>query len=249
MKPYTVEAIVLRARPLDGADKLLVLFSRERGRLRALAYGAGKPTSRKRGAVQPFSHARLLLEEGRGGLSVVRQAEEISSLSHLHEDLEAMAYAGYFAELVESFTPEGEPSEGLFVALSAALRGLARPAGRDLLALAFTARTLALSGLAPCLSVCASCGADLAAPAFFSLSAGGALCPACQGGDPGALACRLGTLRTLEQLFDWPFDRLAQLQVGPVTRRELTTILLAQICFHLEREPRSLAFLHSMGTL
>ncbi|MDI6711094.1 MAG: DNA repair protein RecO [Bacillota bacterium] len=248
MKPYTVEAIVLRSKPLDGADKLLVLFSRERGRLRALAYGAGKPASRKRGAVQPFSRASILLDEGRE-LDVVRQAQEIEGMPHLHEDLEAMAFAAYFAELVESFSPEQEPNEPLFAAFLAALRGLGRAGDRGLLALAFTARVLALAGLAPLLDACAGCGAPPAADVAFSLGAGGVLCRACRGTDPGARDLPPGTLRILEHLFTWPLEHVSRLRPGAETRRELAALLLSQVRFHLEREPKSLSFLRQLGAL
>lgn len=248
MKPYTVEAIVLRSRSLDGADKLLVLFSRERGRLRALAYGAGKPASRKRGAVQPFSRTGLLLERGRE-LDVVRQAQEIEGMPHLHEDLQAMAFAAYFAELVESFSPEEEPNEALYAAFLTALRGLARPEDRDLLALAFTARVLAFAGLAPRLEACAACGAPPSPDAAFSPGAGGVLCRACRGADPGARDLPPGTLRTLEHLFTWPLERIGRLRPGTESRRELAGVLLSLVRFHLEREPKSLAFLRRLGAL
>jgi len=248
LKPYTVEAIVLRSRPLAGADRLLVLFSREKGRLRALAYGAAKPGSRKRGAVQPFCRATLLLEKGRE-LDVVRQAQEIEGMAHLHDDLEAMAFAAYFAEVVESFSPEEEPNEALYAAFLTALRGLARPDGRDLLALGFTARVLALSGLAPRLEACAGCGAEPAAGMAFSLTAGGVLCRDCRAADPGTRDLLPGTIRILEHFFTWPLERVTRLRPGAEGRRELTEIIFSLVRFQLEREPKSLAILRRLGAL
>ncbi|MBC7106531.1 MAG: DNA repair protein RecO, partial [Firmicutes bacterium] len=92
MRSYRAEGIVLRNRELAGADRLLSLYTREYGRLRAAAYGAGKPSSRKRGPVQPFTRSEFLLGSGRD-LDYVRQCTELEIFPHLRSDLESLLYA------------------------------------------------------------------------------------------------------------------------------------------------------------
>lgn len=244
MRLFNVEAIILRARALREADRLLVLLSRERGKLRAMAYGAAKPASKKRGAVQPFTHGRYLLATGRE-LYTVRQAEEITSWPVLYGDLARLAHASYAAELSDAFLPEEQPSEAAFRLFLTFLQYLA--ARVDPLALRlFEARLLSLAGFWPQLATCAVCTAAPGEEVFFSPRAGGILCRPCAEKAPEAMACRRGTLRLLGALQSWPFERLASLRVDRGGLDELKQILEATVCYHLEQEPKSLGFLRRL---
>lgn len=244
MKLYQTEAIVLRALSVREADRVLVLFARECGKLRVWAHGAARPTSRKRGAVQPFCRSRFLLERGRE-IDVVRQAEAVEEYSFLYHDLEALSLASYLCELVDGFVPEGQPNPGIYLLLLQVLRRLAGEQS-ELLVRFFEVRLLALSGLRPELNRCVACGGKPADPVHFSSHQGGILCRECRGRDANALACRPATVRVLDKLLTWSLDRLGVLRVDDATERELASILRACICYHLEREPRSLVFLRKL---
>lgn len=247
MRLLHIEAIVLRTHPLREADRLLVLLSRERGKLRAIAYGAAKATSKKRGAVQPFTHGRYLLAAGKE-LYTVRQAEEIASVSWLYGNLPRLAYAAYAAELTEAFLPEEQPNQAafrLFLAFLKHLAGRVEPLALRL----FEARLLAITGFWPRLTTCAACGAPPGVEPFFSARAGGVLCPVCGERDVQAVRCRSGTLKLLGVLGNWPFERLPSLRADRAVLDELKGILQAAVCYHLEDEPRSLRFLNRLGEL
>ena len=85
-RSYRVTAIVLRHSDWGEADRLLTLFTRERGKLRALAKGARKARSRKAGHLEPFTHVRLQLAKGRD-LPIVTQAETVDAYIPLRDDL------------------------------------------------------------------------------------------------------------------------------------------------------------------
>src|SRR5512136_3333508 len=102
------EAIVLRHMDWGEADRLLWLFTRETGKIRAVAKGVRKPRSRKSGHLEPFTRVNLLLAQGRD-LPIITQAEMIESHLPLRENLRRMGYAAYIVELLDRFTyEEGE---------------------------------------------------------------------------------------------------------------------------------------------
>ena len=96
----TVEAVVLRHSNWGEADRLLSLFSREAGKLRAVAKGARKIRSRKAGHLEPFTRVRLMLAHGRD-FWIVTQAETVDAYLPLREDLLRTAYGAYVLELLD----------------------------------------------------------------------------------------------------------------------------------------------------
>src|SRR5512136_3161070 len=108
MRSQRVEAIVLRHSDWGEADRLLWLFTRELGKLKAVAKGIRKPRSRKAGHLEPFTRVELLLAQGRD-LFIITQAEAKDAYLALREDLVRVGYASYVIELLDRFTfEEGE---------------------------------------------------------------------------------------------------------------------------------------------
>src|SRR5688572_12140882 len=118
------EAIVLRHSDWGEADRLLTLYTRQRGKTRAIAKGARKMTSRKAGHIEPFTHVTLQLAKGRD-LYIVTQAETIDAYQPLREDLALTGYASYIMELLDRFTYEDDTSNpALFRLLTESLARL-----------------------------------------------------------------------------------------------------------------------------
>ena len=110
---YRVQAIVLKRTDYGEADRLLTLFTPDLGKMRAIAKGVRKPSSRKSGHVELFTHSALLLAKGRH-LDIVTQADTIDAFMPLRENLERVGYAYYLAELVDRFSEEGTENRALF---------------------------------------------------------------------------------------------------------------------------------------
>ena len=91
------EGIILRSIPYGESNKIVTLYSREAGKLTAMARGAKKPASRLASITQPFTHGSFLIRTGRG-MGTLEQGEPIDSMRHIREDLEATAYASYIVE-------------------------------------------------------------------------------------------------------------------------------------------------------
>lgn len=190
---YRVEALVLRSRDMGEADRLLTLYARAQGKLRAVARGSRRPRSRLMGATQPLCHGRFLLMSGRE-LETVTQAELVGhALRPLREDLLRMAVASLTAELVDALVEERAPSEALFEALLACWHNLAgaSPAGMEGVLWWFELRLLDLLGYAPVLDRCVACRVEPKPQEAmaFSPQEGGCLCSRCRARDP--LAVRL----------------------------------------------------------
>ncbi|BAF59078.1 MAG: DNA repair protein RecO [Pelotomaculum sp.] len=245
MKLYKADAIVLRARDCGEGDKILTLYSREHGRIKAMAHGVSKPTSRKRGAVQPFTRSRFLLRRGRE-LDTVSQCEGVETFPFLRESLERIGYASYVAELVEALTPEGEPNESLFFLLLDVLRLLAG-GDAEMLARAFELKVAALLGYCPVLERCSHCQGALAGPLFFSSSLGGAVCGLCVAFAANPVEVNKGTLEILKALLNWPLARIGLLRVNRRFRNRIRLILRQYLTYHLERDLKSYAFLDRFG--
>src|SRR5512135_581562 len=113
MRSQRVEAIVLRHTNWGEADRLLWLFTREQGKLQAVAKGVRKPRSRKAGHLEPFTRVELLLAQGRD-LPIVTQAEAKDAYLELRADLVRVGYAAYIIELLDRFTYEEGENIGLY---------------------------------------------------------------------------------------------------------------------------------------
>lgn len=244
MKLYKLQAVVLKAASMREAHLLLTLFSLEKGKVRAVAYGAAKPASRKRGAVQPFTCSLFLLRRGRE-LDSVAQCEVLEAFPAVRESLDRLACAFYLADLLDGATAEGEPAAPLYWLFLESLRAL-KEVDAHVLCRAFEAKMLALLGWQPILEKCASCGESVGGRRVsFHIPSGGILCSSCASRAEGALDCHRGTVEWLKTLLRWETARLGRLRVDRPAKEELKEILHRYMLHYLERSARSLAFLEA----
>src|SRR4051795_1547234 len=113
MALYRDEAIVIRTYKLGEADRIVVLFTRERGKVRAVAKGVRKTTSRFGGRLEPIRHVALQLYEGRE-LDTVTQAESLDTFASIREDLDRIGRAMGMLEAVEQISQDREPHRRVF---------------------------------------------------------------------------------------------------------------------------------------
>ena len=173
MNLYREEAVVLRTYRLGEADRIIVLLTAGRGKVRAVAKGVRKTSSRFGSRLEPTSHVTLQLYEGRS-LDTVTQVEALNTFAAVRGDLDRLARASTLLEVCDQVAQEGEPNVRLLQMLVGALRALE---ARDspVLVPAFFLKLLAAEGVEPMLDACAVCGGgdDLTA---FDHAQGGTLC-------------------------------------------------------------------------
>lgn len=237
---------MLRRRDFGEADRLLTLYTRDRGKLRAIAKGARKPQSRKTGHVELFMHSKLLLAQGRD-LDIITQAEMVTSYAPLRDDLVRATYASYAVELLDRFTVEDDPHVQIFTLLTAALDWFATAEDLLLAARYYELRLLSLTGFQPRLFQCVSCGEPIEEQAqFFSAELGGLLCPDCHTADRNALAVSAVVVKVLRYLQTRPWDTVSHLRLKRPLLHELEKIMHFYITYILERNLKSVDFLHRL---
>ena len=177
------EGIVLRSLRYGEADRILHLYTPDRGRVSAIAKGVRRAKSRFGGRLEPFFRLNLVLYEGRSELLTVTSAETLAGHPRLREDAAALDGAARACEAVARVFDDGDPHRGVYHLLAnelALLNGDVARAGRSN-ALAFRLKLLLAAGFAPQLAACASCG-EAEHLMGFSGAAGGVVCAACEAG-------------------------------------------------------------------
>lgn len=249
MRLYRDDGVVLRTQKLGEADRIVSLLTRKTGRVRAVAKGVRRTTSRFGARLEPFTHVDLLLHPGRS-LDVVTQAEVIRSYgAPLGGDYPRYTAGVAMLETAERLTPvDKEPALRQFLLLVGGLRTLGENVHEPRLVLdAYLLRSLTVAGYAPALGECARCGRPGAAGAAddaagpvplhaFAVAAGGLVCEDCR--PPGAATPAPATVALLGALLrgDWEHADGSERR----HRIECSGLVAAYLQWHLEHSIRSL---------
>jgi DNA repair protein RecO (recombination protein O) len=239
-RTYRAEAIVLKTNDFAEADRILVLFTRHFGKVRVVAKGIRRATSRMAGHAEPLTHATYQLARGRE-LDVLTGAEARAIYRDMRDDLALIAAGWYLAELVDRFTADRVPSAPLFDLLETALRSLDAGTTASLVCRWFDLHLLDRSGFRPELGVCAHCRKPLAEETnAWEPAAGGAICASCAGGFSGGGAPRtplsVRALKSLRFLLVSDLDTAARLRFDVSLARELDRHLRAFVRFVIDRD-------------
>jgi DNA repair protein RecO (recombination protein O) len=175
------EAIVLRSLRYGEADRILHLYTRDRGRVSAMAKGVRRTRTRFGGRLEPFFRLNVVLYEGRSELLTVTSAETVAAHPRLRENALALDAAARACDAVARLFETTDPHPEVFHLLGNELALLDADAAQATLSnqLAFRAKLLLAAGLAPQLAACANCGEREHLTAF-SGAAGGVVCSACE---------------------------------------------------------------------
>lgn len=143
---YTDEAIVLRQKDWGPADKIVTLYTKGRGLVRAAAYGSRRLRSPLAG-IQPFGEIRVTLTEAGAGsqLDTIRQYTSLNRNPAITEDIQRLAYGSLIAEVAARLSPEQVPDEAVYSSLAGALLSLARR-NPQLVAISAVIKLLRLTG-------------------------------------------------------------------------------------------------------
>ena len=228
------------------ADRLLTLYTPKLGKMRAIAKGVRKPTSRKSGHLELFTHSQLLIAKGRN-LDIVTQAETIHAFRPLREDLLRTGYAYYVAELMNLFVEEGVENRPLFDLLLAMLGWLGDASDLDLTTRFFELHLLSLLGYRPQLFQCVACRHQIEPTTnFFSAADGGVICANCSQNHRRAKEISLNALKVLRFLQTRDYDTCCRLRLSHTLHKELETVMHDYITYILERSLKSVAFLNTL---
>ena len=179
MRTHTINAIVIRRTDLAEKDRILTLFSKESGRISAVAKGARRPGSRLGGASEPFTYSKMLISTGRD-LDIIAQAEIIESFPNVKQNIDAVSYGIYMLELIGNFIDSEQANAQLFDNLLSAMYILESGTDPKLTTRYFELNMLDVLGYKPHFDVCLRCAGPIGIEkAVFSPSMGGMICKEC----------------------------------------------------------------------
>jgi DNA repair protein RecO (recombination protein O) len=239
MPLYKDQGLVLGSVKLAEADKIVTILTQGEGKVRAVAKGIRRTTSRFGARLEPFTHVNLMLYRGRS-LDIVTQADILTAFRPVRDDFGLFSAGETMLEAVDKVAEEHERNVRLFLLLLGGLRALeAGPADPAAVAEAFLLRLLGLSGFAPALAACAVCGDRHVAR--FSNSQGGAVCEGCH--DRDARRVDPAALAWLDGLVAGDLADAGQGPIGPEVRGQARALLFGFSEYHLDRRIRSLPLL------
>ena len=227
-RTYRTEAVVLRSFRLGEADRVLHLYTLDRGRVGAVAKGIRKTKSRFGARLEPLSHVDVMLHQGSGELQTVTGVEVLATHRTSREDQYRLAVGLVGSEAMLRLFTEQERNPRAFQALARFLElldesppRLSRPAV-DPLVLAFQLKLLWLSGYLPHLTSCADCGSAEAGLVGYSPRAGGAVCRDCA---DGTLALSANGIAGVEALLARPMAEAGDIGLGDRAARDALAVI------------------------
>ncbi len=231
------EAIVLRKLRYGEADSILQLYTREFGRIGAIAKGVRRSKSRFGGRLEPFFRLDMVLHEGRSDLLTITSAETLDAHARLRTRAASLESASKLADFVLRLLDEREqnlPAYNL-TANALALLDSDPAAARAEVELAFRAKLVIAAGFAPELTSCVHCGAGEGLVAF-SPSAGGIVCRDCR--EPGDFDFGAAAHELFSGAISSPLA--AAPDAGPGPRREADRAIAETLAHHAHVRVRTL---------
>jgi DNA repair protein RecO (recombination protein O) len=245
-RTYRTEGLVLKKVPFGEADLMLTLYTREAGKLRAVAKGARRSSSKLVGHFEPLTLTRLSLARGRN-LDIITQAQTIENFTQLKSNLSALTRGLYVAELVDGFSSENHPNSSLYELTLETLEAIGEDPDWDLPLRYFELHLLNTSGFMPELYRCVECQNPLTPERHrYTPNGGGALCLDCSPPDITVRPLSLRALKVLRLLYRSRLAELPRLQVNESLEHELKSLLGTTVEYWLDKEIRSNSFLEHL---
>ena len=261
---YSIEAIVLKRTDLGEADRVLTLFTSNKGKIHAIAKGIRRPISKKAGHLELLSHSQLQVALGRN-LDIITQAEVRENFLQLRSELWHMTCGFYLAELVDRFIEEHTQHPEVYYLMLEMLRSLEADAidlqqrklngsvlpeqehaRTNLLLRYFEIHLLSHIGYEPAFRNCAHCASQLQPQENgFAPSLGGVLCPQCSRLWTRSLS--MNGLKVLRLLQRSKWSEVPRLRLDNRLQVELEAVMHGLLRFHLERDLKSWSFLEMLS--
>ena len=239
--------LILRVTDFSETSRIVVVFTREFGKLSALAKGGRRLKGPFESALDLLACCQIVfLRKSSSGLDLLTEARLVQRFRPQERDLTSL-YAGYYvAELLLGLTEDYDPHPQLYDAARAALDDFQQSATTRRGVLRFELVLLREIGQLPDFETCAACGAVLTEGRTFGywVSQGGLICPSCQREEYSQIAIHAGSAAALRLLSGDSEQAWRRLELSPQQYKELKQVTTAAISHVLGRRPKLLAYLH-----
>lgn len=240
--------VVIRQTKYSEYDKILTIFTKERGKIQAIAKGARRPKSKLMGSTDIFCYSDFLLYSGRN-LYNVNQSDTIESFYSIREDIYKLSYAAFIVELVDASVLEEEQNELLFELLVKTLKTLSeKKTDFKKLLLAFELKYISFIGFKPQLSKCVKCQSDSTKYIRFDIIEGGVVCDRCFTNNFNQLSVKSDIIEIMKNLLYSKLEDLDSVKVSSAQEDKIEEVLFAYITSHIEKKYfKSLEFLKTLN--
>lgn len=179
---FTTNAINLKSYSISEADKIILMYSKEKGLIKGIAKGIKKTNSKLGGRMDLLVANKMMLNKGRN-IDTICQAEALNTFFNLRNDINKLFYAMYCCEIVTNFGTENDPnSEEIYSLFYTFLDSISSAETKEqvmLSVLRFQLKIMNITGYLPELSTCVKCLKSANEEFYFSIEHGGIICPHC----------------------------------------------------------------------
>jgi DNA repair protein RecO (recombination protein O) len=241
-----VDALILRHQRWGEADRILTIFTNESGKLRVIAKGARKTTSRKAGHLELFTRSALQLAKGRD-FWILTQAETINAFLPVRDDLTRMGLASYVIELLDKFTYEDGENPQLYRLAVETMERLCTDDPVFVVLRYYEMRILDILGYRPQLFQCIGCQEEIKPEdQYFSALVGGVICPRCSHKYEDVRKISMAALKYLRHFQRSTYKEALVATPEPNVLLEVERIMQWYLTFLLERAINSQIFLQQI---
>ena len=230
MQNFTTNAINLKSYNLSESDKIIVMYSKDKGIIKGVAKGVKKTASKLGGRMDMLIANRLMLHKGRN-LDTICQAEAINTFKNTRNDMNKLFYSIYCSDIVHSFGVENDPnSEEIYELFYKTLESISKASNKIELLLSvlkFQLKITHIAGYSTELESCAVCGGALDKEnIYFAAEQGGTVCAHCKKALPKAVKLHVKLRDFLVTLLQLDYNAKSRYD-------ELATEKICEFCFEL----------------
>ncbi len=250
MRNIHSEAVMLSASDMGETDRLVSVYTKDFGRIKAVAKGAKRSLKRFGSGLEPFTHIEIYFADNENsGLARLENCRIINTYPEIASDLKMVAYGSYLLELVNMFTPERQKNPRIFYLLNYFIKLLSGGNLRESMLRLFEHRFFMLTGYMPQFLQCVGCGESFSLERnyMFSVNRGGIVCSNCRSSGHGLIPLSNGTIRLFQKAKDFGISKLDRIFFTRSEHDESRAIFSRFIEFHMGRRPRSMEIIQQIN--
>jgi DNA repair protein RecO (recombination protein O) len=245
---YKTEGIVLKSMEYEEADKIVTIYTKDYGKITAIAKGVRKTKSKFGSSLEILTHSNFLIYKGRN-IDIVSQTEILESFFSTSKEVIKFAFAVNCVEVVNRLTEEREINIGLFNLLKEVLHYLKESNDPKLLTLSFKWQTISILGYRPSLDHCCRCNKSIEdqKEMYFSIKEGGLVCNNCIAKDKeGCVKVSLYFNKLVRKILITPLSTISNATIPDKKMKELEKITDLYIAYHSEKSFKTDRFLKTL---
>ncbi|MDP8259297.1 MAG: DNA repair protein RecO [Candidatus Aadella gelida] len=244
MAVLKTEGIILKKYELRETSYILVVYTRDFGKVTGVIKGVRNPSPQFAGDLERFTKCEILFyKKKKKGLDLISGCRAIETYLPIRKEIERLTYADYFIELIDIVTDDYCPDKKLYDIFSGSLGMLATKASAKRTGRIFEIKILEAIGLEPQLEECSECGVSMESVSRFNVKSGGAVCSSCV---KTGIKVSMGTINFMKKIGRTSIEKSAAVKVSKEVGKEAEIVLREFIKYHINRPIKSTKFLRQL---